>query len=44
VVVHVLGQGLRECNDLTSLATRENTEGDLIKQRRHAWTLDWDDP
>jgi hypothetical protein len=29
-VAVVLGQGPKECNDMTSLATRENTDGDLI--------------
>jgi len=29
---------------VTWLATRENTEADLIKPRRLAWTVDWGDP
>lgn len=29
---------------MTLLATRENTEADLIKPRRLAWTVDWGDP
>ena len=36
----MFGQGPKECNDVTSLATRENAEGDLIKPPRLAWTVD----
>jgi hypothetical protein len=32
----VFGQGPKECNEVTSLATRENAEGDLIKPPRLA--------
>ncbi len=34
--VTVFGQGPKECNEVTSLATRENAEGDLIKPPRLA--------
>ena len=36
VAVIVFGQGPKECNEVTSLATRENAEGDLIKPPRLA--------
>jgi len=36
VAVTVFGPGTKECNEVTSLATRENAEGDLIKPPRLA--------
>jgi hypothetical protein len=39
LVVNVLGQRAKECNELTGLATRENTEADLIMPPRIAWTI-----
>ncbi len=42
--IFVPGQGPKECNEVASLATSENAEGDLINPPRLAWTVDGNEP